>query len=67
MEARERVDGTDDPQELQRLLTSTQAQQRRVEGQLSAAFGAGRLERAASLVTELTYFVRLEEAIVEKM
>jgi hypothetical protein len=67
MEARERVEGTSDPSELRELLAANRSDQRRVEGQLSAAFGAGDTARAAALVAQLTYYVRLEEAIVAKL
>jgi hypothetical protein len=67
MEAREQVEGTDDPAVLNRLLLGAQAQQRRLEAELAAAFEGKELQRAAGLVAQLTYFVRLEEAIVHKM
>lgn len=67
MEARERVECTEDPAELKALRAETQARQREVEGQLSAAFTSGELAAAATLVAQLTYYVKLEEAIVEKL
>lgn len=67
MEAREKVESTDDPAELKQLLASAQKQQRQIEGQLSQAFKANELDRAAQLVAQLTYFVRLEEAITAKL
>lgn len=67
MEAREQVEGTDDPAALRPLLASAQEHQRRIEGELSAAFKAGDTARAAGLVAALTYYVRLEEAIVAKL
>ncbi|KAI8467380.1 MAG: hypothetical protein J3K34DRAFT_523776 [Monoraphidium minutum] len=67
MEAREEVEATDDPHALESLLRSCQASQRRLEGELSGAFKARENGRAAALVAQLTYYVRLEEAIVAKI
>ena len=67
MEAREQVERTDDAGELRQLLESAQTQQRRIEEELSAAFKERRHEAAAALVAQLTYFVRLEEAIAAKL
>ena len=67
MEARERVEAADGPSELRPLLSSTQQRQRRLEAELSAAFKSGNAARAAALVAQLTYYVRLEEAITQKL
>ncbi len=67
MEAREAIESTDDPQRLHPLLADAQARQRALEARLSDAFKRRDLRAAAALVAQLTYFVRLEEAIVAKL
>jgi DnaJ-domain-containing protein 1 len=67
MEAREQIESTDDPAQLQALRASTQAQAARVVRELSVAFKSRELQRAAALVAQLTYIVRLEEAITAKL
>jgi hypothetical protein len=67
MEARERVEATDDPRELAALRDSARRQQSAVQARLSEAFRARDLDGAAALVAQLTYYVRLEEAITAKM
>ena len=67
MEAREQVESTDEPAQLRPLLASAQGHQRRIEGELSAAFKEGDTACAAQLVAALTYYVRLEEAIIAKL
>jgi hypothetical protein len=67
LEAREEVESTDDPARLKPLLAAAQAQEARAVGELSAAFKARDLGRAAALVAQLTYIVRLEEAITAKL
>ncbi|GBF88744.1 iron-sulfur cluster co-chaperone mitochondrial [Raphidocelis subcapitata] len=67
MEAREQVEATDDPRELAPLLDSARARQSALEARLSEAFRARDTGAAAALVAQLTYYVRLEEAITAKM
>jgi molecular chaperone HscB len=67
MEAREAVEEAAGPQELRRLLAAARADQAEVERELSAAFKAGDLAAAARLVARLTYHVRLEESIIERL
>ncbi|GFH16649.1 putative Co-chaperone protein hscB like protein [Haematococcus lacustris] len=67
LEAREEVDSTEDSSQLRALLAGNRDKQARVVAQLSAAFKAAALKEAASLTTQLTYLVRLEEDIVAKL
>ena len=67
MEAREEVEAADGAEQLGKLLSGVQERQRSLEARLSDAFKRRDLSGAAGLVAQLTYFVRLEEAIVAKM
>ncbi|KAF8065471.1 hypothetical protein HT031_003072 [Scenedesmus sp. PABB004] len=67
MEAREEVEGEADQEALVRLHATNRARQAALCGELSAAFSAGEAERARQLVAQLSYWVRLEEAIAAKL
>lgn len=68
MEAREEVEeaGTD-PQRLQPLLDRMRAYHDSTVEELAAAFGAGDMDRAAELTTQLRYICRIKEAIIDKL
>jgi hypothetical protein len=61
------VEETDDPRELQEMLEENQRLQAVVVQRISDAFRKGELPKAASAATQLTYLVRLEEDIREKL
>jgi DnaJ-domain-containing protein 1 len=67
MEAREEVEAASDKDTLLVLQGANQARQADVCAALSAAFGAHDVERAQALVTQLAYWVRLEEAVTAKL
>eukprot|EP00878_Enallax_costatus_P021494 GHUV01022755.1.p1 GENE.GHUV01022755.1~~GHUV01022755.1.p1 ORF type:complete len:203 (+),score=44.43 GHUV01022755.1:693-1301(+) len=67
MEARELVDQEDDQERLVELHSSNQKRQAALCAELSEAFRRGDQEAAKQLVAQLSYWVRLEEAICEKL
>jgi hypothetical protein len=67
LEAREAVEETDDPAELQTMLEENQRLQAGVIQRISDAFHKGQPHSAASAAMQLTYLVRLEEGIIEKL
>jgi DnaJ-domain-containing protein 1 len=67
MEAREEVEDTDDQEALVRLHSTNRARQAELCTQLSAALGSQEWECARQLVAQLSYWVRLEEAIAAKL
>lgn len=48
-------------------LQANRALEQRCTGELSAAFRAGDLDRAAELTTQLRYLIRIQEAIIDKL
>lgn len=67
MEAREEVEAEQDQERLVKLHTSNKQREAAVCQELSQAFAAGDLERARQLTAQLSYWVRLEEAIAAKL
>lgn len=67
MEAREEVDAEEDQEKLVKLHASNKERQALVCKQLSEAFAAEDLETARKLTAQLSYWVRLEEAIAAKL
>lgn len=67
MEARELVDQEDDQERLVKLHSANKQRQAAIVSQLSQAFAARDAEAAKQLVAQLSYWVRLEEAICEKL
>ena len=67
LEAREEVEGTDDPAALAQLLAHNRRQQEGLVGRLSAAFRAGDMGAAVSLTHQLQYVAKLEQEIVKKL
>ncbi|KAG2445892.1 hypothetical protein HXX76_000496 [Chlamydomonas incerta] len=67
LEAREEVEGTDDPAALSQLLAHNRQQQAGLVGRLSAAFRSGDTGAAVSLTHQLQYVARLEQEIVKKL
>lgn len=64
---REQVEAETDQEALVKLHTANKARQADVIGQLSHAFADGRLQDAQGLVAQLSYWVRLDEAIADKL
>lgn len=67
MEAREEVEGTNDQGQLVDMHKDNKQRQAALCAELSKAFGAGDWELARRLVAQLSYWVRLEEAIAAKL
>lgn len=67
MEARELVDQEDDQGRLVKLHSTNKQRQAALCAELSIAFEKGAIEVAKQLVAQLSYWVRLEEAICEKL
>lgn len=67
MEAREEVEAEEDQERLVKMHTSNKQREAGVCQQLSKAFAAGDLELARQLTAQLSYWVRLEEAIAAKL
>jgi DnaJ-domain-containing protein 1 len=67
MEAREEVEGTDDPESLQRLSVANQRRQDALVQQIAGAFREGADQQAAALTQQLTYLVRIQQAIMHKL
>lgn len=67
MDAREQVDQEDDQERLVKLHTANKQRQATLCAELSDAFRKGDIEAAKQLVAQLSYWVRLEEAICEKL
>lgn len=67
MEERELVDQEDDQERLVKLHTANKQRQAKLCQELSTAFKRGDVAEAKQLVAQLSYWVRLEEAICEKL
>ncbi|GLC43808.1 hypothetical protein PLESTB_000910100 [Pleodorina starrii] len=67
LEAREEVEGTDDPATLSALLARNRQQQERLVAALSAAFRSGDTRGAVALTHQLQYVTKLEQEIVKKL
>ncbi|WIA16643.1 hypothetical protein OEZ85_013306 [Tetradesmus obliquus] len=67
MEAREQVEQEHDQEQLVKLHSDNKARQATLCKQLGGAFGRGDIEAARQLVAQLSYWVRLEEAICDKL
>jgi DnaJ-domain-containing protein 1 len=67
MEAREEVDETDDQEQLIRILKANKEREAALVERLSQAFKKGDLDAAVDLTTRLTYWVRLEQSIQQKL
>lgn len=67
MEAREEVEETDDPHRLKQMLDTNRTSQAGLDAQLAAAFKRNDLQAAAQLAHKLTYLVKLEQEIVNKL
>jgi hypothetical protein len=61
------VEETEDKLELHHLMQANQRQQQQLVAQLKDAFAADDTEQALQLTTQLTYVVRLGQAILEKI
>jgi hypothetical protein len=67
MEAREEVEAEEDQERLVQMHTANKQREAATCQQLSKAFAAGDLEAARQLTAQLSYWVRLEEAIAAKL
>lgn len=67
MEAREEVEAEEDQERLVKLHTANKQREADVCRELSQAFAAHDLTRARELTAQLSYWVRLEEAIAAKL
>ena len=67
MEAREEVEETDDQEQLIRILKHNKVREAALIEQLSEAFRKGDVDAAVDLTTRLTYWVRLEQRIQQKL
>jgi DnaJ-domain-containing protein 1 len=67
MEAREQVEQEHDQEQLVKLHTENKQRQVTLCQQLAGAFKRADIEGARQLVVQLSYWVRLEEAICDKL
>jgi molecular chaperone HscB len=67
MEAREEVEAEDNQEQLVKLHSANKQRAAGVCQELSKAFVAGDLDAARQLTAQLSYWVRLEEAIAAKL
>jgi DnaJ-domain-containing protein 1 len=67
MEAREEVEQEQDQEQLVKLHTENKQRQATLCKQLAGAFARGDIDGARQLVAQLSYWVRLEEAICDKL
>ncbi len=67
MEAREAVEEADSPARLSHLLAENRAREEGLVAELASAFQSGQLDAAAELAVQLTYIMRIQEAIKAKM
>lgn len=67
MEAREEVEAEEDQERLVQIHTANKQREAAVCKELSQAFAANDLDRARQLTAQLSYWVRLEEAIADKL
>lgn len=67
MEAREEVEAEEDQERLVKMHTANKQRAAAVCEELSKAFAAGDIDAARQLTAQLSYWVRLEEAIAAKL
>lgn len=67
MEAREEVEAASDQEALVRMHSANKQRQAALCSQLSEAFASRQWDVARKLVAQLSYWVRLEEAIAAKL
>jgi hypothetical protein len=67
MEAREQVEQEHDQEQLVKLHSENKQRQATLCKQLGGAFGRSDIDGARQLVAQLSYWVRLEEAICDKL
>jgi DnaJ-domain-containing protein 1 len=67
MEAREAVEQEHDQEQLVKLHSENKQRQATLCKQLGGAFGRGDIDAAQQLVAQLSYWVRLEEALQDKL
>ncbi|KAF6263471.1 hypothetical protein COO60DRAFT_1489839 [Scenedesmus sp. NREL 46B-D3] len=67
MEAREQVEQQHDQEQLVKLHSANKQRQAALCQQLAGAFARGDIDGARQLVAQLSYWVRLEEAICDKL
>ena len=67
MEAREEVDAAETTEELAVIIEKVKQQEALCVEELSEAFAAEQIDKAAESTTVLRYLVRIKEAAIEKM
>lgn len=67
MEAREEVEETEDGEKLQQMAVANQRGQDGLVAQLGDAFRRQDLQQAGRLTQQLTYLVRIQQAIMKKL